>query len=246
MEHLVTSANPDSVARDAATLFTGTAAHAIHQRGRFNVVLSGGSTPRRLYELLATDKWRKLVDWSKVHFFWEDERYVPPSDKDSNYRMTNDALLSKIDVPEANIHRYLTETGPPEHVAMQYERMLREYFEVAKTATMPRFDLVLLGLGTNGHTASLFPGRPTLHETERYVMADFIETEPLQWRFTLSAPLLNNARFQAFLVTGEEKADVMREILFGANDPERLPAQLIHPTNGFLTWFVDEAAAAKL
>lgn len=245
MEHLVTSANPDTVARDAATLFTGTAAHAIQQRGRFTVALSGGTTPRRLYELLATEEWRNKVDWNKVHFFWADERYVPPTDKANNFRMTDEALLSKIDVPEANVHRFLTESGPPEHVAIQYERMLREFFEVAKSAALPRFDLVLLGLGTNGHTASLFPRSPTLHETDRYVIADFVE-EVEAWRITLSIPVLNNGRFLAFLVTGTEKAEVVNDVLLGPSDPERLPAQLILPCNGFLTWFVDQSAAAKL
>ncbi len=233
---------PDAAAlyEAAAELFVQTAVDSIAQRGRFAVALSGGSTPKALYALLATEPWRTRVDWSKTHFFWSDERWVPSTDPQSNYRMANDALLSKIPVPPANIHRIQTDTGEPPQSALQYEQEIRKLL-----GDRPQFDLDLLGLGTNGHTASLFPHRPTLHVRDRLVVSDFIDEVKMN-RVTFTVPLINDARHNLFLVSGEEKASVVKEILRGPNDPDRLPSQFIRQSSGSLTWLMDAAAAANL
>ena len=242
---IVISATPEEVARNAASLFARTAASAIRERGAFTVALAGGSTPRRLYEMLATPEFRDSVDWKNTHFFWGDERYVPTDSADSNYRMAREALLSKVAVPEGNIHPVRTELATAKEAASEYEREIREFFKgETRDSAPPSFDLVLLGLGTNGHTASLFPHRPTLHEAKRWVIEDFVE-EVNAFRITMTLPLLNCARAVAFLVTGGDKAEVLREVVFGPRDPERLPAQLIQPATGTLTWFADSAAAAR-
>ena len=228
------------VARAAAELFVNTAADSIAARGRFWVALSGGTTPRRLYKLLATSAFSNRVDWGRVVIFWGDERCVPANDPDSNYRMTAEALLHHVRVPSANIHRVPTEISPPSAAAAAYEDDIRQAFH--DLSSMPQFDLIYLGLGTNGHTASLFPRSPALRERLRLVLADFV-AEVNMWRISMSAPLLNRGRTVAFLIQGQEKAEVLREVLLGPRDPERLPAQLIS-TEGKLLWMVDEAAAA--
>jgi 6-phosphogluconolactonase len=230
----------EQLARAAAELFVSSAAESIKARGRFRPVLSGGSTPRRVYQLLATPGFSRRVDWDHVDIFWGDERYVPAEDRDSNYRMAAEALLQHVPVPAANVHRVPTEIGPPQAVAEAYEKDIRQTF--GEPRSVSRFDLVYLGLGANGHTASLFPHSPALTETSRLVLADFV-AEVNTWRISMSAPLLNRGRAVAFLVTGQQKAQVLREVLLGPRDPERLPAQLINP-EGKLLWLVDEAAAA--
>ncbi len=230
------------LARAAAELFVNTAADSIAARGRFWVALSGGSTPRRLYKLLATSAFSSRVDWKHVDIFWGDERYVPAEDRDSNYRMTSEALLRHVQVPAANVHRVPTEISPPPAAAAAYEEAIRSCFR--GSVSVPQFDLIYLGLGTNGHTASLFPHSPTLKETSRLVLADFV-AEVSNWRITMSAPLLNRGRVVVFLVQGQEKTQVLRDVLVGPPDPERLPAQLIAP-EGKLLWMVGEAAAGML
>jgi 6-phosphogluconolactonase len=230
------------LAQAAAELFVNAAADSIKARGRFRVALSGGSTPRRVYELLATAVFSGHVDWDYVDVFWGDERYVPADDRDSNYRMTCEALLRHIPIPAANVHRVPTEISPPSAAAAAYEESIRQCFR--DSASVPQFDLVDLGLGTNGHTASLFPHSPALREQRHLVVADFV-AEVNGWRITMSAPLLNRGRTVAFLVQGQEKAQVLRDILLGPSDPARLPAQLIAP-EGKLLWMVDEAAATLL
>jgi 6-phosphogluconolactonase len=229
------------LARAAAELFVNTAADSIEARGRFGVALSGGTTPRRLYKLLATSAFSSRVDWGRVEIFWGDERYVPANDPDSNYRMTADALLRHVPIPAANAHRVPTEISSPSAAAAGYEEQIRQSFA---DSSMPQFDLIYLGLGTNGHTASLFPHSPTLREQSCLVVADFV-AEVNGWRITMSAPLLNRGRIVVFLVQGQEKAQVLRDVLLGPSDPERLPAQLIAP-EGKLLWIVDEAAATLL
>jgi 6-phosphogluconolactonase len=229
------------LARAAAELFVNTAADSIAARGRFRVALSGGTTPRRLYKLLATSAFSSRVDWKHVHIFWGDERYVPANDPDSNYRMTAEALLRHVPIPAANAHRVATEISPPAAAAAAYEEQIRQSFA---DSSRPQFDLVYLGLGTNGHTASLFPRSPALREQLRLVMADLV-AEVKGWRITMSAPLLNQGRVVVFLVQGQEKAQVLRDVLLGPVDAERLPAQLIAP-EGKLLWMVDEPAAAML
>jgi len=230
------------LARAAAELFVNTAADSIAARGRFWVALSGGTTPRRLYKLLATSAFSSRVDWGRIRIFWTDERYVPADDLDSNYRMTAEALLQHVPIPFMNAYRVPTELNPPQAAAAAYEHEIRHCFRVFDS--VPQFDLIYLGLGTNGHTASLFPRSPALKETSRLVLADFV-AEVASWRITMSTSLLNRGRTVAFLITGEEKADVLPEVLLGPRDPARLPAQLIAP-EGNLLWMVDEAAAGTL
>ena len=225
----------------AAELFVDTAKDAVAKRGRFTVALSGGSTPRSLYQLLATEPWRDRIDWSKAHFFWGDERWVPSTDKQSNYRMANEALLLKVPLPSENIHRIETNGGEPSESAEEYEEEIRKFF-----GRDPRFDLDLLGIGTNGHTASLFPQRPTLHERERLVVADYIDEVKMN-RITFTFPLINASRLNVFLVSGPDKATVLKDVLRGPIQPEQLPSQLVRASSGSeLLWLIDAPAAAEL
>jgi 6-phosphogluconolactonase len=235
-------ANPEAVAQAAAELFVEACGQSIRERGRFRVALSGGSTPRRTYELLAGKALSRRIDWSNVDVFWGDERYVARDDHDSNYRMTAEALLRHVPIPSTNIHPLRTEVTPPEAAAAAYESDIRDSF--GEASSIPQFDLIYLGLGTNGHTASLFPHSAALKEQTRLVVGDFIQ-EVNSWRISMTAPLLNQGRMVAFLVAGQEKAEVLREVLIGARDPERLPAQLIVP-DGTLLWLTDEAAASLM
>jgi 6-phosphogluconolactonase len=232
----------EAVAQAAAELFVQTCEQSLRERGRFAVALSGGSTPKRTFELLATQPFSARVDWSRVHLFWGDERYVPHDDPNSNFRMTSEALLRHAPIPPDNVHPVATEITPPEEAAADYEAELRR--TVGDGKSIPAFDLVYLGLGTNGHTASLFPHSPILHEQSRLVVADFVG-EVNTWRISMTAPLLNRGRIVAFLIAGRDKAQVVREVLTGPRDPERLPAQLIVP-EGQLLWLVDEAASSLL
>ncbi|MGZ4821375.1 MAG: 6-phosphogluconolactonase [Terriglobales bacterium] len=233
-------ADREQLASAAAELFVKIATESIGARGCFRVALSGGSTPRRVYELLATDALSRRIDWGAVDIFWGDERYVPADDPESNYRMTYEALLRHIPVPAAKIHLVPTHISPPHTAADAYENYIWRSF--GDSFSMPQFDLIYLGLGTNGHTASLFPRSQALQERSRLVVADFVP-EVDGWRISMSAPLLNHGRTVAFLIAGEEKAQVLREVLLGPHEPERLPAQLIAP-EGKLLWLVDDAAAA--
>lgn len=232
----------EQFASAAAELFVSVAAESIKNRERFRVALSGGSTPKRVYELLATDAFSHRINWEAVDLFWGDERYVPADDRDSNYRMTAEVLLRNISVPRTNIHRVPTEVSPPQAAASAYEEDIRRSF--GDTVSIPQFDLIYLGLGTNGHTASLFPHSPALREKSRLVLADFV-AEVKTWRISMSAPLLNRGRTVAFLVEGQSKSQVLCDVLLGPRDPERLPAQLINP-EGNLFWLVDASAAALL
>jgi 6-phosphogluconolactonase len=232
--------NAEELARAGAQLFVDRAEDAIRARGRFRIALSGGSTPQRVYELLATPAFSRRADWDRVDLFWGDERYVPADDRDSNYRMTAEALLDHVPVPSANVHRVRTEISPPSAAASAYEDEIRQVF--GEPTSAPQFDLIYLGLGVNGHTASLFPHSPALHESSHLVVADFV-TEVNAWRISMTLPLLNQGRVVAFLAEGAQKAQVLHEVLLGPRDPERLPAQLISP-QGKLLWMVDAAAAA--
>lgn len=226
--------------RDAAAEFAELAAECVRVRGRFCVALSGGSTPKGLYALLAREG--KTIPWKDIYFFWGDERHVPPDDPESNYRMARETLLSKVPVPPQNVFRVRSEERDADTAAKQYEEALIQFFKL-KPGEFPRFDLVLLGLGPEGHTASLFPGSPALAETSRLVMANWVEKLKTN-RITFTLPVLNAAAVTIFLVSGEEKAEIVREVLEGNGNP--LPAQMIHPENGRLIWLLDEAAASKL
>lgn len=238
---------PDAKSADhtIAEMFVNTSVDAIAKRGNFFVALSGGSTPRPLYELLAASEWRDRVDWTRTQVFWGDERFVPPENPASNFRMARQALLSKIHIPESNIHRVITETGDAQKAAADYEATLRKVVS-ADSAGLPRFDLMLLGVGLNAHTASLFPGADVLQECRKLVAASFVN-ELNQWRITMTIPVLNHARQIVFQVYGAEKASVVKRILNGPYEPEETPAQLIVPDEGSaMTWVLDRAAAARL
>ena len=234
----------DETIRIAAGQFATLARKVSAEEGRmFTVALSGGNTPRRLFQALAAEPFAAIIPWGSIQFFWGDERNVPPSDADSNYGMAREFLLSRVPVPAANIHRIPTGDGTAIEAADSYQRTLRG--TVPQARGLPRLDYVLLGLGANGHTASLFPHRPSLHEQQRLVVADHVE-EVNSWRVTLTAPILNNAAQISFLVTGEDKAAVVRRVLEDPRDVESTPAQLIVPHDGALTWILDAVAARQL
>lgn len=224
----------------AADRVVDLAAGAMASSGRFVMALSGGSTPRALYTLLASPPYATRIDWSRVHLFWGDERCVSPDHPASNYRMTRETLLDKVPIPAANIHRVRGE-DQPEAAAVAYEAELRSMFRAGR----PRFDLVLLGMGDNGHTASLFPGLQAVRETERWTMAEYVG-EVTMWRVTLTPAALNGAAHLLFLVSGADKASMLRRVLEGPHDPDTLPAQAVHPDQGEVTWLVDVAAAGAL
>lgn len=207
--------------------------------GRFSIALSGGSTPRRLYELLADESIG--IDWEKVHLFWGDERFVPTDDPSSNFGSARTALLEKIEIPDENIHRVKVEVPTPSRAAELYEDELRGFFGIPGRG-LPEFDLILLGLGEDGHTASIFPGDPVIDERERWVSAVTAPPgiEPAE-RITLTLPVLNAARNIFFLVSGDSKADALHDILFtGRLAADEYPAAMISP-DGPLIWFVDKA-----
>jgi 6-phosphogluconolactonase len=231
--------NPAEVARAAADHFVNIGREAINESGRFSVALSGGSTPKIAYELLAGDEYKERLDWSKVHIFFGDERCVPPDDAESNYRMANEAMLSRLSIPTQNIHR-IQGVGDAVANARLYEDELRTYFNGQK----PRFDLVLLGMGDDGHTASLFPNSPALSEDEAWVAANRVEKFNA-YRITLTVPAINSAAHIIFLVTGDSKAARLAEVLSGESASGPLPSQLIKPLHGSLAWLVDKAAAAQ-
>ncbi|MBA3438706.1 MAG: 6-phosphogluconolactonase [Pyrinomonadaceae bacterium] len=234
----------DALAIAAAARFVVAAEEATINRGSFRIALAGGSTPRTLYELLAGDEWRERVAWNKTHVFWGDERHVPPDHADSNYRMAQEALLARVPVPSENIHRIKAEQTDAPGVASEYEETLRESFQL-EAAELPCFDLVLLGMGADGHTASLFPNTDALQASEnRLAVAVWVE-QFAQHRITLTLQVLSNARCVMFLVAGEDKAETLRTVLDETQD-RRLPAGLVRPTAGKLVWLVDKAAASLL
>jgi 6-phosphogluconolactonase len=229
------------LSRKAAEQFASVAKATVSVRGRFSVALSGGSTPKALYALLATDEFRSQLPWQQLHLFWGDERCVPPDHAESNFRMVEEALLSKITMPSENIHRMAGEKAPAEGAA-DYQVQLQKFFHLADGA-WPRFDLVLLGLGEDGHTASLFPGSAALNEQQRWVATSYVEKLHAH-RLTLTFPLINQAAQISFLVSGASKAPIVEAIICHSNDS--LPAARIQPVDGQLTWFVTQDAAGAL
>ncbi len=223
----------------AAADFAARATGAVQASGRFTVALSGGSTPKTLYSLLAT---KPNIPWDKICFFWGDERHVPPDHPESNYRMANEALLSKVPVRPENIFRIHAEENDAAAAAMQYEQALRDSFHLSP-GQFPRFDLILLGTGPDGHTASLFPGTAALNEPQRLVVANWVPKFNTH-RITFTFPVLNAAACVMFLASGPDKAAILREIL--ENPAADLPSQRVQPTNGALIWLVDRAAAGAL
>jgi 6-phosphogluconolactonase len=234
----------EEVGGEAAARFQRLAAGSIAATGRFSVALSGGSTPRALYRSLAEPPSRDATDWTRVHLFWSDERFVPSDHADSNYRLAREAFISRAPIPAGNVHPFPTDAADPQTAAAQYEETLRRFFASPEGET-PRFDFILLGLGADGHTASLFPESPALDEHRRLVVAAHVPKLDAS-RLTLTPPVLRAARHIVFLVAGLDKASTLREVLHGPYDPHRLPAQLARPEDGDLTWLVDEAAASLL
>ena len=238
---LVILPDPEAVIQAAAKRILALSSAALRTQDRYSVALSGGSTPRRLYETLAAPPFSEQIPWERVHVFWGDERCVPPDDPGSNYRMARESLLDHVPLSADNIHRVRGELEP-EAAARAYVRELRDFFD----APWPTFDLVLLGMGDDGHTASLFPGSRALGETTRPVVgvtADH-QDRPAR-RVTLTPPAINAARQVIFLVTGAGKAETLRAVLEGPYQPLALPAQIVRPTDGQLLWLVDSTGGIK-
>lgn len=238
---------PDTTAlsRAAADEFLRAARAANEKRARFTVALSGGSTPKAVFGLLAADEaaGRDKLFWDKVQIFFGDERHVPPDHPDSNYRMASEALLSKVPIPPANVHRIRAELDAA-HAAAEYEHELRSVFG-SRAGEIPRFDLIMLGMGPDGHTASLFPDSAALQEQTELVCANWVEKFNSH-RLTFTYPLLNAAAEVMFVAGGADKADMLRHVLRGDPSGQTYPAQDVRPVSGQLLWLVDEAAASKL
>lgn len=234
---------PDDVAHAAARLFIEIAWQSIAQRDAFCVALAGGETPRPAYRILASRDFRTQVDWSKVQVFWADERCVPPESAESNYGMARRELLIHVPIPPANVHRMEAESANMGKAAQDYEDLMRRFLPL-NARGFPRFDLILLGMGADGHTSSLFPGARRLAETSRWVSTPTVPQLKAR-RMTLTLPVLNAANFVLFAVCGSEKAAALREVLEGTTDPP-LPAQMVTAPEGSRAFVVDDAAAALL
>ncbi len=237
---IIVHSSKDALATAAAGLFVEAAREAIAAKDKFTVSLTGGSTPEQLYKLLATPAYRDQVDWEKVWVFWGDERWVPLDDPKSNARMSHETLLDHVDIPRDQIFPMYTDGVAPEVYAATYEASLRQVL-----GDNGAFDLILLGMGDDGHTASLFPETAVLSETEKWVDAYFLEPQDM-YRITLTAPLINRAKKIVFALFGVNKAPALYEVLEGKPNIQTYPAQLIKPTNGEVVWLVDESAVAKL
>jgi len=237
--------DPAALARRAAQYFVEMAGESVADRGRARIAISGGSTPKAAFQLLADpdQPWRWRMPWEQLDLYWVDERTVPPDHLESNYRMTREALLDQVPLKPEQIHRMEGELDP-EVAADRYESELRNSFRL-EGAQCPRFDLVALGMGEDGHTASLFPRTQAIHEISRLVTANHVPQKDA-WRITLTWPVIDHASSVFFLIAGADKAMIIKEVLTGPHDPERLPSQLIWPAGGILTLFLDKAAARFL
>ncbi|MGC8492281.1 MAG: 6-phosphogluconolactonase [Syntrophobacteraceae bacterium] len=229
----------ESLIAGAADLIVESAEKAVKERGRFTLALSGGETPQPLYERLAAPGYRERIDWSKVLIFFGDERCVPPDDPRSNYLMAGNSLFDRAPIPRENIYRMHGE-DQPEKAAGDYEKILRRTF-----GGDAGFDLILLGMGDNGHTASLFPGLAAVTEKERWVVAAYVEVAGM-WRITMTPVVINSARRVVFLISGGKKAEILRRVLQGPFEPVVLPSQVVRPDSGELRFLLDRQAAAKL
>ena len=236
--------DPAEVARAAARYFVDYAWQSIAKEGRFMVALSGGNTPRQMFGILASDEFRGQVDWAKVHVFWSDERAVPPESPESNYGVARREFLIRVPIPEVNVHRMEAEKANIGRAAHEYEEVLRKYLDLDDRG-VPRFHLIYLGMGNDGHTASLFPGTRVIRQTSRWVSTPMV-TKLNTRRMTLTLPVLDAARRIVFLVVGSEKAKILHAVLQEESDPP-LPAQLVQPRDlGLKLFLVDKAAAAML
>jgi 6-phosphogluconolactonase len=234
-----------AIAKRAAQEFVQAAASAVREKGSFHVALAGGSTPKALYSLLATDQaLRSQVPWDKTHLFFGDERHVGPEHPDSNYRMATEAMISKVPLKPQQVTRIKGEYPDTEQAALEYEKSLRDNFKL-KAGEYPRFDLLLAGMGNEGHTLSLFPGTKALHTNGRVAVRNWVGKLYTE-RITLTAPAASNAARILFMVTGADKALALKAVLEGPYEPEQLPAQFLQPKNGKLLWLVDTAAGSML
>jgi 6-phosphogluconolactonase len=240
MTKIEVAESAEALSHAVAKQFVRLTTDAVRARGRCAVALSGGSTPRGVYRMLAYEPFRSRVRWDQIDFFWGDERHVPSDHADSNYRMVDEAMLSKVPVARAQIHRIRGEMADADRAAQEYESEIRAFF----SDPVPRFDLVHLGLGTDGHTASLFAGTPALDEQERLCVANWV-TKLDTYRMTLTLPVLNAARAVVFIVGGAEKAPIVREVVRGSDPSREFPAALVQPTDGELWWMLDRAAAGE-
>jgi len=238
--------NLEQVASSAVDEFVARAQRAIEHHGRFTVALSGGSTPKTMHTVLAERCVENptLVDWSRVQVFFGDERHVPPDHPDSNYGMARDTLLSKVPIPPANVHRMRCENPDAAKAAAEYDRELIASFQLQGEDHLPSFDLIFLGMGPDGHTASLFPGTDAVQETKKRVVANWVP-KMKTWRVTFTRPVINNAKCVMPMICGKDKAAPLREVM-GEGDPDKYPIKYVQPTHGELVWIVDKTAAAGL
>ncbi len=239
------SSTPAEVATAAAQLFSDAANAAAQARGRARIAISGGTTPKAMFQLLAdpAQPFLRQVPWDKLDLYWVDERCVPPTETDSNYRMTSETLLSKVPLSPERIHRMEGELDP-EVAAARYESTIRNTFRLEGAET-PTFDLILLGMGDDGHTASLFPHTEAINDLTHIVVANYVPQKDT-WRITLTWPVINQGREVAFLIEGAGKAQVLHDVFLGHYQPETLPSQIIRPASGRLTLLLDSAAASRL
>jgi 6-phosphogluconolactonase len=232
----------DTLSSEAAQYIVRIAQESISSHGRFFFALSGGSTPKKLYGLLAEEPYRSQIDWEHTDIFWSDERCVPPDDAESNYAMAQQVLLSKVPIPASQVHRMPADQNDRDAASYAYTLEMQQ---TIGSEGVPSFDLLQLGMGPEGHTASLFPHQPSLHEQQRLVMPVTVPKPPPP-RLTFTPRLLNAAAHILFLVTGDEKQDAVKAVLEGQYEPDEYPAQIVKPSKGEVTWMLDKAAAAKL
>jgi 6-phosphogluconolactonase len=252
MKTIKTFADDEQLTRFAAEKFVEISYVSIHSSGNFTVALSGGSTPKSLYQLLSSDEFKNKIDWSKVFFFFGDERNVLPDNSESNYRMADENLFKPLKISDENVFRWQTEIKNAETIAEKYELTIRNFFEDRKNSAVsvndfnfPRFDLILLGMGDDGHTASLFPFTQGINEMEKIALANPVEKLKTT-RLTLTFPVIDCARKVIFLVKGADKAETLREVLNGEFQPDKFPAQSVKLPSGELFWLIDTQAAALL
>lgn len=236
--------NLDEISRAAAELFLEIGNRAINQNGKFTVVLAGGSTPKSLYQLLAAGEFRNRIDWQKVFFFFGDERNVLTDSDESNFRTADENLLKPLQIPSENIFRWQTELKDSEKIAENYAESIVKFFDLAENE-FPQFDLILLGMGDDGHTASLFPFSDALNEIEKIAVSNRVEKLDAN-RLTFTFSTINKAANVIFLISGTAKADALKEVLEGEPQPEKFPSQNVNPTNGNLFWLIDAPAAQFL
>ncbi|HEX9929704.1 MAG TPA: 6-phosphogluconolactonase [Pyrinomonadaceae bacterium] len=235
------SENLQALSRAAAEMFVRIGNETIERNNHFTVALSGGSTPKLLFQILSSEEFRLRIDWTKTFFFFGDERHIEPNSAESNYRMTRENLFEPLKIPAENVYRWRAEWQNAEEIALDYEKTLTDFFKTE----LPRFDLILLGMGADGHTASLFPETSALIETQKLAVANWVKKLD-SFRLTFTFPLINNAVNIIFLVGGAEKAEMLKTVLEGEFEPQKFPAQNVNPRDGNLFWLIEKDAARLL